>query len=178
MPIAASEAEKVVNETLINAAPGSQAAQPVLEGAAVGKQSRASTLPTVLALAGAKSLINQRLQSALTTLRKESTAMQASNQEYAKISILGTSGIQKISSQTNARGTLMAQYPIGFKADAVTSVSPLPRSNVTRSSSAQDSIDSTSTEEGVEEEDLSDLERKISKILSEQLSRYYGTSKL
>jgi hypothetical protein len=176
VPIAASEAEKVVNETLINAAPSQWAAQPQVEGDVVGEQRKASTLPTVLALAGAESLINRQLQNALTILRKESTAMQLSDQRYSGINILGTSGIQKTNKQTRVKDGLIVQYPIEHKADTVIPISLLPRTNRFRSP-AQDSIGVKSAEEEAEE-DLSDLERKISKILSEQLSRYYGTSKL
>jgi hypothetical protein len=54
-------------------------------------------------------------------------------------------------------------------------VSPKPSKPLSIAPIIQNSLNSI-TEEASEEEDLRDLERKIKKILSEQISRYYGSS--
>ena len=71
VPIAASEAEKVVSETLAEPTPRSVAAQPPIEGKPSAAPKGASRLPTLIALAGAGSLISQRLGDELVALKKE-----------------------------------------------------------------------------------------------------------
>ena len=71
VPIAASEAERVVSETLAEPTPRRVAAQPPIEGKPSAVPKRASRLPILIALAGAGSLISQRLSDELVALKKE-----------------------------------------------------------------------------------------------------------
>jgi hypothetical protein len=71
VPIAASEAERVVIETLVEPTPKSATAQPPIEGNQPAVPPMASRLPTLIALAGASSLISQRLSDELVALKKK-----------------------------------------------------------------------------------------------------------
>jgi hypothetical protein len=77
VPIAASEAERVVSETLAEPTPRRVAAQPPIEGKPSAVLKRASRLPTLIALAGAGSLISQRLGNELVALKKEAKIEEA-----------------------------------------------------------------------------------------------------
>jgi hypothetical protein len=71
VPIAASEAETVVSETLAEPTAAMVVAQPPIEGKTTTLPPSASRLPTLIALAGAGSLISQRLSDELAELKKE-----------------------------------------------------------------------------------------------------------
>jgi hypothetical protein len=248
VPIAASEAERVVSETLAEPTATTVVAQPPIEWKPTTVPSSISRLPTLIALAGAGSLINQRLSDELAALKKEAkiekaVAMTRPAQNVREwpvvdrsteelfvsppgrfvISPIGTALLGKPvmtpstvlvhsqflwekmrESQDVANGSLLsleaasrsyelpvleysyaAQHPKQGKTDfwsrtreahgarGSSTVSPA----TDRMSPVIPTIDITEPDDAAEE-DLRDLERKISRILSEQLSRYYGTSQM
>jgi hypothetical protein len=242
VPIAASEAEKVVSETLNEPTSSSGAAQPPIESKLSAVPNRASRLPTLIALAGAGSLISQRLSNELTALKKEAQIEKAATmmrsvqntqemttveestetwivapsgrfviapgnaalpgepviapsavpmrsqslwdkiraaQAIAKTPLFDLEATQpavihaRVSSPRRSRAKSIEAYPIEPSVRKSPPVSP----SATRTSHEIPAIDVTESDEAAEE-DLRGLERKISRILSEQLSRYYGSSRM
>jgi hypothetical protein len=83
------------------------------------------------------------------------------------------------------RTALLGELSTGFTAPHAIEVNPPIGSFVSRQPFGKGSTGSESRDTinvnvfaDTAEEDLRDLERKISRILSEQISRYYGSSKV
>jgi hypothetical protein len=133
-------------------------------------------MPAVLALAGAGSLVVQRLQNELAEFTHEvQTAASAYEESLTQLNIAGPGGIApSLGEEAAGMGSSGSVEPFLQKAER------LPRSPpplVSAMPAVHDTINvSLSTETA--EEDLRDLERKISRILQEQMSRYYGSSRM
>jgi len=137
-----------------------------------------SKLPTVIALAAAESLIAHRLQREFSAL---ATEIQVSRSSYGeRLEELGTSR----PTRPTTLGKLAALAPatplskaLGSRPPQIPSRSrPLTRPGP-MSPAAQNTFNITLSAESTEE-DLRDLERKINKILSEQMRRYYGSPRI
>jgi hypothetical protein len=140
-----------------------------------------SRLPFVLALAGAESLITQRLQQELTAFTKE---IQTTWSTYGEaLTEMGATGpiratmLGELASSPTLPSTLIAPHVIETYTPTAPPVPPPPSRPSPVSSTIQNTINLTVSAETAEE-DLRDLERKISRILSEQISRYYGSSRI
>jgi hypothetical protein len=141
----------------------------------ITEEQRLHRLPTVLALAGAESLIAQRLQRELGAFMKE---VQTSQSAYAEtLAELSTSG-------PISTGMSSGLVPTAASLAAIESYAPSsqPVSAPTYKPSPvnppiQHAINLTVSTD-TSEEDLRELERKINRILSEQVSRYYGSSRI
>jgi len=137
-----------------------------------------SKLPTVIALAAAESLIAQRLHQEFGGLI---TQMQAARSSYGeKLSKLGAFrpiGAPVLSKLKAAAPRASWSPMIEPYATAISSAPrPLPRRELV-SSPIQNTFNITISAESAEE-DLRDFERKLSKILSEQVRRYYGSPRI
>jgi hypothetical protein len=134
-----------------------------------------SKLPAVIALAAAEGLIAKRLQSEFAAFAKE---MQVARSTYGEtVAKLGASG------PVRAKLGEMAAAPV-FPSTIepyVPRAPPNPQRASNRpipvTSPVQNVVNLTVSAESTEE-DLRDLERKISRILSEQISRYYGSTRM
>ena len=152
---------------------------PLLETAAPGRMPEVKTfskLPTVIALAAAESLIAQRLQHESSALIRE---MQVARSSYGeRLGELGASGPIR----TTMLGKLATAAPSLLStlepyAPGISSVPPPPARLGPVSPSVQNTFNITISAESAEE-DLRDLERKINRILSEQMRRYYGSTRI
>lgn len=280
VPIAASLAEKIISETLIQPISTFVAATPhdYEKPAPENGEEKLSRLPTVLALAGAGSLITHRLQHELVALSMEKETVRkpfsqispGASSQVTPLRTLGATAISEIAKKiatglyatalaapasravaeaqiseaaliagsvaavskltaglaegasykavaaqasraaliagsAAATAELSARIIGAYYIEAATETSagtsariafgdaltqsrqpethiqsPLPVSHqllkpLSIAPIIQNNLDSI-TDEASEEEDLRDLERKIKKILSEQISRYYGSS--
>jgi len=133
-----------------------------------------SKLPTVIALAAAESLIAHRLQQEFRVFTKE---MQVARSDYGeRLGELGAFGpirvtmLDKLAAAAPAFPPTVEPYSPGFP-----STPPLSRPSPS-SPTVQNTFNITISGESTEE-DLRDLERKISKILSEQIRRHYGSTR-
>jgi hypothetical protein len=139
------------------------------------EQKKFHRLPIMLALAGAESLITQRLQHELTEFAKEAQIVRSKYGEA--LAELGTAGPIRTTMLGELASGLTFPYTIEPYTSSAPPVSLPPRRPSPISSPIQDTINLTISAETAEE-DLRDLERKISRILSEQISRYYGSSRI
>jgi hypothetical protein len=145
------------------------------------EEKKFSRLPVVLALASAESLITQRLQHELTAFTKE---IQTTMSTYGEaVTEIGTAGpiratmLSELASSPTLPPTLIPPHVIETYTPRAPPVPPPLSRPSPLSSTIQNTINLTVSAETAEE-DLRDLERKISRILSEQISRYYGSSRI
>ncbi len=89
VPIAASTAERIVNETLIQPMSSFGTAKPHDYEEPATEEQKLTRLPTLLVLAGAGSLITHRLQRELTAFTKETQTLRS----IPQISARGTEGV-------------------------------------------------------------------------------------
>lgn len=142
---------------------------------------RGSKLPTVIALAAAESLIAQRLQLEFGSLVKELHVPRSSYVEA--MSDLGSVGPVRTTMLGRlaevAPGVSPALAPFRPMTPSVAQQPPLARPSPLSPPSppVQNAFNITVSGERTEE-DLRDLERKISQIISEQVRRYYGSTKI
>jgi hypothetical protein len=136
---------------------------------------RFSKLPTVIALAAAESLIAQRLQHEFSALTRE---MQVARSSYGeRLGELGAFGpirttmLGKLAAAAPAFSPTLEPYAPGIPS------APPPARLWPVSPTIQNTFNITVSAESTEE-DLRDLERKISQILSEQIRRYYGSTRI
>jgi hypothetical protein len=139
------------------------------------EEKRYSRLPAVIALAAAESLIVKRLQHEFTAFVKE---MQVARSTYGEtLAGLGAAGPVR----TTMLGELAAApvFPSTIEpyAPRVPSGPPPSARSIPVASPTQNTVNLTISAESTEE-DLRDLERKINRILSEQISRYYGSTRI
>ncbi len=134
-----------------------------------------SKLPTVIALAAAESLIAYRLQHEFSGLIRQIQVARSSSGE--RLSGLSTFGpirptiLGKLAAPTTPFSPPLEPYAPGI---------PSPPRHVRPASvspAIQNTFNITISAESAEE-DLRDLERKISRILSEQIRRYYGSPRV
>jgi len=134
-----------------------------------------SKLPTVIALAAAESLIAQRLHHEFNVLSRE---MQVARSSYGeRLGELGAFGPIRTTMLTKLAKAAPALLPtLEPFVPGVPSVPPPPARVSPVGPTIQNTFNLTISAESAEE-DLRDLERKVSRILSEQIRRYYGSTR-
>ena len=134
-----------------------------------------SRLATPIAQAAAESLIAQKLQLAFTGLVTEMPILQSS---YGK-ELMESSAVRPTKTIMRARSTAAPQsiYTHESTAPQVPSALRSPGGLNPINPAISDTFNITVAGASTEE-DLRDLESKISKILSEQIRRYYGSTKI
>jgi hypothetical protein len=135
-----------------------------------------SKLPTVIALAAAESLIAQRLHHEFNVLSRE---MQVARSSYGeRLGELGAFGPIRTTMLTKLAKAAPALLPTlePFVPGVPSAPSPPARVGPV-GPSIQNTFNLTISAESAEE-DLRDLERKVSRILSEQMRRYYGSTRI
>jgi hypothetical protein len=130
-------------------------------------------LPTMIALVGAENLIAAKLQSQLAAFAKETQIAQSTISE--PMFEFGTATINSTPLLSELTSGAIQSYTVEPYVPSAPSLPPSPRPK-TMSPTIQNAINVTLSAETAEE-DLRELERKISRILSEQIGRYYGSSK-
>jgi hypothetical protein len=135
-----------------------------------------SKLPTVIALAAAGNLITQRLHHEFNTLVKEIQLSRSSYgeklDELSAFSPINAPVLSKLAKAAPALPQTLQPYVPGIPS----SPPPFPRLSQV-SPPTQNTFNITISAESAEE-DLRDLERKINKILSEQIRRHYGSTRI
>jgi hypothetical protein len=139
------------------------------------EEKKYSRLPAVIALAAAESLVAKRLQHEFTAFVKE---MQVVRSTYGDtLAELGASGPVRTTMLGELAATPVFPSSIEPYAPRVPSAPPLSARPIPATSPIQNVVNLTISAETTEE-DLRDLERKINRILSEQISRYYGSTRI
>jgi hypothetical protein len=134
-----------------------------------------SRLPAVIALAAAESLIAKRLQHEFTALAKE---MQVARSTYGgTLAELGAAGPVRTTKLGELAATPVFPSTIEPYVPRAPSGPPPTARTMPMASPIQNVVNLTVSAESTEE-DLRDLERKINRILSEQISRYYGSTRI
>lgn len=131
-------------------------------------------LPTVIALAAAESLIAQRLHHEFGALTREIQVARSSYGE--RLGELGTLRPVRTTMLSKLAASPMLSRTLQPYAPGMPAPSPPPRMSPI-SPTIQNTFNITVSAESAEE-DLRDLERKINKILSEQMRRYYGSPRI
>jgi hypothetical protein len=148
------------------------------ESTALGEmpeEKKYSRLPAVIALAAAESLIAQRLQHEFTAFVKE---MQVARSTYGEtLAELGAAGPVRTTKLGELAATPVFPSTIEPYVPRAPSRPPPSARTMPVTSPIQNVVNLTVSAESTEE-DLRDLERKISRILSEQISRYYGSTRI
>jgi hypothetical protein len=148
------------------------------ESTALGEmpeEKKYSRLPAVIALAAAESLIAQRLQHEFTAFVKE---VQVARSTYGEtLAELGAAGPVRTTKLGELAATPVFPSTIEPYVPRAPSGPPPSARTVPLTSPIQNVVNLTVSAESTEE-DLRDLERKISRILSEQISRYYGSTRI
>jgi len=135
-----------------------------------------SKLPTVIALAAAGNLIAQRLHHEFNTLVKEIRFTRSSyGEKLGELGAFSPTSAPLLSRLTKA-APAMPQTLQPYEPIIASSPPPFPRLSPV-SPATQNAFNITISAESAEE-DLRDLERKISKILSEQIRRHYGSPRI
>ncbi len=142
------------------------------ETAATQKLSRLSVM---LALVATEGLIAQRLRHEMAGFAKEIEVAQSTYGEA--LAEIGAVGPVRTTMLGELASGLAAPSALEPYAPSAPPVSLPPRRPPPVAPTAQTAVNLTISAETAEE-DLRDLERKINRILSEQISRYYGSSKL
>ena len=144
------------------------------EGALL-EETSVSRLPSVIALAAAESLIAQKLRHEMTAFAKDVQAAQSTYGE--SLATMGATGPVRATKLGELASAPNFPVPIEPYAPPVSSTPPPPTRPRLVDRAIRDTINVTVSAES-QEEDLRELERKISKILAEQLSRYYGSTRI
>jgi hypothetical protein len=141
----------------------------------ISETQKPSKPPITLALAATEKLLPQRQQKELTALMKR---IQISRSTYARtIADLGAAGPIRTTMLDELSVGLTIPYALEPSTSYAEAVSQRPLIQSAMSPTSQDII-KVNVFADTAEEDLRDLERKISRILSEQISRYYGSSRI
>jgi hypothetical protein len=149
---------------------------PIASEERVHETKRSSKLQSTIALAATESSIAQRLHQDFTTLMSD---LQANRSPYGEtLAELGTIGpvrtaiTRRLAAAAPALSTAFEHYFPNVP-------STIPHSSVPSlaTPTIQNTFNITIAAESMEE-DFRDLESKISKILSEQIRRYYGSMRI
>jgi hypothetical protein len=132
-------------------------------------------MPAVLALVGAGNLIVQRMQTEMAAFEKETRgATLAYAESFAELSSVDSFVNPTVGEPvTLSSASFTEPYITPASKVKPRSLAPIVPANPAIHDTINLSVSVDSTEE-----DLRDLERKINRILSEQLSRYYGSPRI
>jgi hypothetical protein len=142
---------------------------------AVDQQFRQSLhpLPKILAITGVGNLIAKKLKHELEAFTKEEVAISTYGEAMAELNNFESARTTTLARSGASFASSTSTEPYISRAPLVTRSSHRP---IFASPTIQDTINLTVSTDS--SEDLRDLERKISRILSEQISRYYGSSRI